>query len=96
MQPELTSFETLLNSILDVLQYPEFKSLEISDREAKVRELLENSQGLLYVDNLERQWTILGSSSSRQSASRNSRARYFKKDGGTRRRVPYYCRPAER
>jgi hypothetical protein len=53
MQPEFTSFESLLNSILDVLQYPEHKSLDIGPRELRVRELLENSSGLLYVDNLE-------------------------------------------
>lgn len=53
LQPELTSFETLLNSIADVLRYPEYKSLTIGEREARIRELLKDSGGLLYVDNLE-------------------------------------------
>lgn len=53
LQPELTSFETLLNAVADVLQYPEYKALPVSEREAKIRELLKDSGGLLYVDNLE-------------------------------------------
>ena len=53
LTPEFTSFESILNAISDVLQYPEFKKLEIKDREAKIRELLKDSGGLLYVDNLE-------------------------------------------
>lgn len=53
LQPELTSFETLLNSIADVLRFPEYKALPIPEREVRVRELLKDSGGLLYVDNLE-------------------------------------------
>jgi tetratricopeptide (TPR) repeat protein len=36
-----------------VLQFTEFKALPIADKEAAIRNLLENSGGLLYVDNLE-------------------------------------------
>lgn len=53
LQPELTSFETLLNAVADVLQYPEYKALPVSEREERTRELLKDSGGLLYVDNLE-------------------------------------------
>ncbi len=49
----LTSYETLLESIADVLGFPELKSADLNDREAGIRELLQDSKGLLYVDNLE-------------------------------------------
>jgi tetratricopeptide (TPR) repeat protein len=49
----LTSYETLLESIADVLGFPEFKSADLIDREAGIRELLQDSNGLLYIDNLE-------------------------------------------
>lgn len=53
LQPGFTSFETLLDAICDVLQFPDLKGEPIEVREQKVRELLRNSRGLLYVDNLE-------------------------------------------
>lgn len=53
MQPQFTSFESLLNAICDILQFTEYKILPLTQKEEKVRELLENSGGLLYVDNLE-------------------------------------------
>jgi tetratricopeptide (TPR) repeat protein len=53
LSPKLTSFESLLNSVLDVLSFPELKQQDVVEKEKKVRELLENSGGLLFVDNLE-------------------------------------------
>lgn len=53
IQPEFTSFESLLNTVCDILQYTEYKKLELQEKEAKVRDLLKNSGGLLFVDNLE-------------------------------------------
>jgi tetratricopeptide (TPR) repeat protein len=53
LSPKLTSFESLLNSVLDVLSFPELKKQAIEEKEKKVRDLLENSGGLLFVDNLE-------------------------------------------
>ncbi len=53
LSPKLTSFESLLNSVLDVLNFPELKEHPIGEKEKKVREVLENSGGLLFVDNLE-------------------------------------------
>jgi hypothetical protein len=48
-----TTFEALLDTVLDVLGFAEEKEAPIEDREAEVRQLLENSNALLYVDNLE-------------------------------------------
>lgn len=53
LQPALTSFENLLNNILEVLRFPELKSENLVTKERQVRSLLENSNGLLFVDNLE-------------------------------------------
>ena len=53
LQPEFTSFESLLNAVCDILQFTEYKLLAIEEKEAQVRELLKDSGGLLYVDNLE-------------------------------------------
>ena len=53
LSPKLTSFESLLNSVLDVLSFPDLKEHPIDEKESRVRELLENSGGLLFVDNLE-------------------------------------------
>jgi tetratricopeptide (TPR) repeat protein len=53
LRPALTSFETLLDSILEVLAFPEFKSESVENKERKVRIIIENSNGLLFVDNLE-------------------------------------------
>lgn len=53
LQPGLTSFEALLDNVVEVLGFPEVKSRPIAEKETEVRELLERSFGLLYVDNLE-------------------------------------------
>ena len=53
LQPEFTSFDSLLNAICDILQFTEYKALSTESKEAKVREIIKDSGGLLYVDNLE-------------------------------------------
>lgn len=53
LSPKLTSYESLLNSVLDVLGFPDLKSHSIEEKEKEVRALLHNSGGLLFVDNLE-------------------------------------------
>jgi len=53
LAPKLTTFETLLDNIAEVLGFPELKELDISEREQSVRYLLKDSNGLLFVDNLE-------------------------------------------
>lgn len=53
LKPELTSFETLLDTILDVLDFKEKKGLSTEEKEKEVREIIGNTNGLLYVDNLE-------------------------------------------
>lgn len=53
LEPGLTSFESLLNNVLDVLGFPERKAEKDEVKEDEVRSLLKGSNGLLYVDNLE-------------------------------------------
>jgi tetratricopeptide (TPR) repeat protein/type II secretory pathway predicted ATPase ExeA len=53
LKPDLTSFENLLDNILYVLDFQEKKTLSIDDKEKAVREIIEGTNGLLYVDNLE-------------------------------------------
>jgi len=53
LEPALTSFESLLDTILDVLGFPEVKVAHTDYKEREVRGLLVNADGLLYVDNLE-------------------------------------------
>jgi tetratricopeptide (TPR) repeat protein len=53
LNPGITTFEALLNNILDVLQFPELKINDLASKEASVRQLLTESNGLLFVDNLE-------------------------------------------
>jgi tetratricopeptide (TPR) repeat protein len=53
LKPDLTSFEALLNGILEVLQFPDMKNVPIREKEFQVKQLIEDSNGLLYVDNLE-------------------------------------------
>ena len=48
-----TTFEVLLDTVLSVLGFQELAGTPVEDREAEVRGLLENSNALLYVDNLE-------------------------------------------
>lgn len=51
--PTITTFDTLLISIIDVLGLTELKELGIEDQEKEILSLLRNSGGLLYIDNLE-------------------------------------------
>ena len=53
LEPGLTSFEALLDNILEVTGFPELKTLPIVDKEKEVRNLLSSSKGLLFIDNLE-------------------------------------------
>lgn len=53
LEPTLTSFESLLDTILEVMCFPEYKTASITEKESQVRTLLETGKGLLYVDNLE-------------------------------------------
>lgn len=53
LEPGLTSFEALLDTISDVLGFPELKSGTLAEKEGAIRDLLKGSNGLLYVDNLE-------------------------------------------
>lgn len=53
LRPALTSFETLLDSILEVLAFADYKTETLENKEARVREIIENENGLLFVDNLE-------------------------------------------
>jgi tetratricopeptide (TPR) repeat protein len=53
LQPALTSFESLLDTILRVLGFTDSLLGSVEQREADVRTLLENSNGLLFIDNLE-------------------------------------------
>lgn len=49
----LTSYEELIDEILDVLGFSDFRAMAFSDREVEVRSLLKDTHTLLYVDNLE-------------------------------------------
>ena len=53
LKPGLTSFETLLDGILEVLEFHEYKYFETEEKAAKVREIITETNGLLMVDNLE-------------------------------------------
>lgn len=53
LKASLTSYEDLLDQIADVLGFPEVKHKAVGEREKEIRELLTESNGLLYVDNLE-------------------------------------------
>ncbi len=53
IQAGLTSFDRLLDSILETLNFPEFKEVPTIEKADHVRTLLESGSGLLYVDNLE-------------------------------------------
>jgi Putative DNA-binding domain/NB-ARC domain len=50
---QLTSFEALLDAILDTFALGDYKTLPVDQREKRVRECLDAGKGLLYVDNLE-------------------------------------------
>jgi tetratricopeptide (TPR) repeat protein len=49
----MSSFDSLLDSILEVLGFPDLKSKSTAEREREVRTLLTDSKGLLFIDNLE-------------------------------------------
>ncbi|MDP8210222.1 MAG: NB-ARC domain-containing protein [Candidatus Stygibacter australis] len=49
----LNSFENLLDNILDVMNFPEFKKNDLDDKRKNVLDILEDSKTLLFVDNLE-------------------------------------------
>jgi tetratricopeptide (TPR) repeat protein len=49
----LSTFDDLLDSIAEVLGFPDLKSKEANEKEADVRLLLSSARGLLFVDNLE-------------------------------------------
>jgi tetratricopeptide (TPR) repeat protein len=53
LPPALSSFEGLLDAVLEVLGFPDAKALATDAKEIEVRSLLTNTNGLLYVDNLE-------------------------------------------
>lgn len=53
LQPAMSSFGTLLDSILDVVGFPDLKAVDTTQKEVEVRSLLRDSNALLFVDNLE-------------------------------------------
>lgn len=53
LEPGLGNFESLLDNILEVLGFPDVKSESLEKKELEVRSLLENANGLLFIDNLE-------------------------------------------
>ena len=53
VQPTLTSFDDLLNETLEVMGFQEFLNVPIEEREEVVREILPETNCLLFVDNLE-------------------------------------------
>lgn len=53
LNPSLSTFESLLDSILEVLGFPDRKIQPIEIKSAEARALLGDTGGLLYVDNLE-------------------------------------------
>ena len=53
LEPSLTSFESLLDNIAEVLGFPELKMENLDSKEQSIKELLKGNNGLLFVDNLE-------------------------------------------
>jgi len=53
IEPTLSSFDALLDTILDVMGFPEQKALTLDQKEASVRQIMDGENVLLYVDNLE-------------------------------------------
>lgn len=53
LSPGKTTFDKLLDSILEVLRFSEYKTEALSEKEMTVRGLLAAGKGLLVVDNLE-------------------------------------------
>lgn len=53
LEPQLTTYEELINTVLKVLRMEDGIDGVLQERERFVKELLANSNGLLYIDNLE-------------------------------------------
>lgn len=53
LNPTLTDFDSLLNSIADVMGFPELREIAIAEKEREIRNLIEGEKVLLFVDNLE-------------------------------------------
>jgi len=53
LERSLTSYEDLLNTILRVLKFNDVLHQELEDKESFIKEVLKDSNGLLYIDNLE-------------------------------------------
>jgi len=53
LRPDLTSYESLLNNILDVLRFTEYKEKPIQEKSKQVVDIIRESNGLIFVDNLE-------------------------------------------
>jgi tetratricopeptide (TPR) repeat protein len=53
LTPSLTTFEALLDSVLEVLGFPDRKTESLDTKRDEATALLTNTGGLLYVDNLE-------------------------------------------
>jgi tetratricopeptide (TPR) repeat protein len=53
LEPSLTTYETLLATVADVLGFTDLKHQPLAEQAAGVRELITNSGGLIFVDNLE-------------------------------------------
>ncbi len=53
IKPNMTTFESLLDLILDVFEFYEEKKMPLKEKEGIIRDILERSNGLIFVDNLE-------------------------------------------
>ena len=53
LEPSLTSFESLLDNIAEVLGFSELKTEPLDSKEQSIKDLLKGNNGLLFVDNLE-------------------------------------------
>lgn len=53
IDPQLTSFEALLDAAFDTMQLRDYKALPITEKVREARGCLQLGRGLLYVDNLE-------------------------------------------
>lgn len=52
-EPSLGSFDDLLDQVLDVLGFEDYRAQPVEEKEVVVRELLPSTNALLFVDNLE-------------------------------------------
>jgi hypothetical protein len=53
LAPQLSNYESLLDSILTVLGWSDYTAASTAEKSETVRELIKDSNGLLFVDNLE-------------------------------------------